>query len=82
MTASLAAHEHVVQHLLDHPKIPGIPDKIGAVLGVPGPPKWHVVAQNIVFHAMLIGVTMLWGSMGTRSVASVIALAWKGERQV
>jgi hypothetical protein len=40
-----------LQHLLDHPKISRIADKIRAELPLPRTTKRHVVAQYIIFVA-------------------------------
>lgn len=43
---------HSLQHLLDHPQIPGIADKIGSEFLSPWSPEGHVVAQDVMFGAI------------------------------
>ncbi len=51
VSARRIADIHSLQHLLNHPKISRIADKICAELPLPRTTKWHVVAQYIVFVA-------------------------------
>src|SRR5262245_129554 len=51
VSARRVADIHSLQHLLDHPKISRIADKIRAELPLPRTTKRHVVAQYIVFVA-------------------------------
>ena len=51
VSARRVADIHSLQHLLDHPKISRIADKIRAELPLPRTTKWHVVAQYIIFVA-------------------------------
>src|SRR5262249_13540980 len=51
VSARRAADIHSLQHLLDHPKISRIADKIRAELPLPRTTKRHVVAQYIIFVA-------------------------------
>jgi hypothetical protein len=43
---------HSLQHLLDHPKIPGITDEIGSEFLSSRPAEGHVVAQDVIFVAI------------------------------
>src|SRR5215813_2577373 len=51
VSAGRVADIHSLQHLLDHPKISRIADKIRAELPLPRTTKRHVVAQYIIFVA-------------------------------
>src|SRR5262245_23400826 len=51
VSARRVADIHSLQHLLDHPKISRIADKIRAELPLPRTTKRHVVAQYIIFIA-------------------------------
>src|SRR5215471_2725903 len=51
VSARRVADIHSLQHLLDHPKISRIADKIRAELPLPRTTKRHVVAQYIIFVA-------------------------------
>src|ERR1700733_10011772 len=43
---------HSLQHLLDHPKIPGITDKVGSEFLSPWSGERHVVAQDVVLFSI------------------------------
>ena len=51
VSARRVADIHSLQHLLDHPKISRIADKIRAELPLPRTTKRHVIAQYIIFIA-------------------------------
>src|SRR5262249_1738313 len=54
VSARRVADIHSLQHLLDHPKISRIADKIRTELPLPRTTKRHVVAQYIIFVAARI----------------------------
>ena len=53
MERGRASDEHPFEHLLDHPKVPGITDEIGSVLLECRPREGHVVSQDVVLDAVL-----------------------------
>src|ERR1700693_1884600 len=48
-----APYEHVLQHLLDRPRRPGVADEVGAELAASDVAERHVVAENLHFFPIL-----------------------------